>query len=330
MTDEDFLSLLFENKRGRYYLERDETYIQARADELIASGNWNADEKDELVELLNNASSPKGAFQGIVIESFRREALRCMGHLASQVAQIPVGFMPTGEFNAFAVKAPSGGHVVILNSGLESALQLVFHSYLAIATYPFDHAFDRSHDILDFVQSIVMVADSVATGTPDGVVNMPTWDCHEKVLQDDTMLMFVLIADVFVMLHEYGHVVCGHLEGAATRRMLMGDSEEEVVLLSHTQEFEADEFALRHLRNFSPAIPFAQIFYPVGVFFRFLDLCEEIGGRQPSVTHPPALQRWQRLKSLVSELELTDPDVRNVDAVFDNISKVYTMLSRSH
>lgn len=330
MTDNQFLDYLYHLWRDSSYQPRSDEYIQSRAKELIDAGEWSSDELDELKQVLREATDPYQSFRGQTLENFRDATLRILGRNAVLVDSIPVGLLPSSELNAFAVKNPNGGHVVVLNSALDPIMQLVFQSFFSIETHNADDPFDNSHHILDHAQSLLQIADSVGTGTPDGVVLLPTWDCHDGILQDETLLVFAEVVLIFVLLHEYGHIVLNHLDGAmAMRKVRIGNQTEEVQTPDHQQEFEADQYAIDSLLNHLDSEIHWHSLYAIGIFFRFLDLCEFVTGSKGSLTHPPSSSRWNRIKDRLSEAILENPNIRNVDTIFDNLKAVSKFLVRS-
>jgi hypothetical protein len=98
--------------------------------------------------------------------------------------------------------------------------------------------------------------------------------------------------DLVVLLHEYGHVACGHLGLCKVRKVRAWDALDlECYSPSHAMEFEADAFAFTALVSHR-GVDFA--LYYMGIVFQFLDLIEgvmRIAGVATPDAHPAALER---------------------------------------
>jgi Zn-dependent protease with chaperone function len=113
---------------------------------------------------------------------------------------------------------------------------------------------------------------------------------------DQTVEMFAMGIEMFIMLHEYGHVALGHL-GTCSLMPLRMKTGGELTLYTNSQlqEFEADEFAFKHYS--SSGMRSTDVAFSCGLLFHFFHLAELIRPPQ-SLTHPPGLARWQKIKNV--------------------------------
>jgi hypothetical protein len=111
--------------------------------------------------------------------------------------------------------------------------------------------------------------------------------------------------ETFILLHEYAHVVLGHLHDHASKPFA---PEVGLGLTKYTksqeQELEADQYALEHfVKLFTDGFTVAGdvILLSCGLLLHFLALCERRTAESHSGTtrHPPALERWGRIKNVL-------------------------------
>ena len=112
---------------------------------------------------------------------------------------------------------------------------------------------------------------------------------------------YVLAAQVFVLLHEFGHIVLDHLKGeAALRVRLTKNMEVDVYQTSREQEFAADEFAVDRMVSSMciAGYELTNAALPVGLLFKYFELrdfCFGVDYSAPARTHPSPQQRWERI-----------------------------------
>ncbi len=134
------------------------------------------------------------------------------------------------------------------------------------------------------------------------------WYIDNTVLYTDTL-------ELFILGHEYAHIICGHLESSSTTAALVGPNETITEsVYDHTAEFEADVNGLGLMLG---AIPTNKILLPYAlcgptIFFHFDDILERTktllqnGSEHVSETdyesHPRPLVRLDRLRQEIKNI----------------------------
>jgi hypothetical protein len=143
-----------------------------------------------------------------------------------------------------------------------------------------------------------------------------TWRCPSLPTHESEVEDFALMIEIFIMLHEFGHVVLKHLSAGGRVTHLAGD-----LLLytnSEMQEFEADEFAYQ--AYCSLGFRGSDVAFASGLLMHFFHLCEVLvppSGR----THPPALHRWRRIKDFSPLSTYPDSWANYLDDTFAVLSQ---------
>ena len=97
----------------------------------------------------------------------------------------------------------------------------------------------------------------------------------------------------------------GHLNANLTRRVGAKGADIDVYVTSHRQEFEADEFAIRHLLSATPGEGARQFcILALSMLFLLFDACEERSGDDSRLlgTHPPSRDRLERIRQISAEI----------------------------
>ncbi|AXY72573.1 hypothetical protein D3H65_00650 [Paraflavitalea soli] len=121
-------------------------------------------------------------------------------------------------------------------------------------------------------------------------------------------------AELFILAHEYGHIVHGHLAGNPEEEQAIADQfHVQTWEISWAKELQADTFACmlvmrhnHHLQDMEAALSFAGIRF----LFAALEMLYIAKGSKPSLTHPSPRQRITRL---VDSLYADTPDKELVD-----------------
>jgi hypothetical protein len=112
---------------------------------------------------------------------------------------------------------------------------------------------------------------------------------------------YVIVAQAFVLLHEFGHIVLDQLKDDATLRVRVSENVEiDVYQTSRDQEFAADGFAVDRIvtsmRKAGHGLRDAAL--PIGMllkYFEMRDICFGVDYSAPARTHPSPQQRWLRI-----------------------------------
>ncbi len=287
--------------------------------EWVERGLWDAENIDSARALHEENQSGLGALQGQFINAIRELTLAVAGTDRERLDHIPLLLMPTGQLNARVFAAPSGLPVVVLNHGLIAQMGLVISAVLSFISWHDEVPFCKDQPQTDYGAAIVGLAASVAT--EDQRYLYP----HREALRFESLGkynveldMWLQLTEAFIVLHEFGHVLGGHLDTAARRK---ATDEGHAFEYSRTQldEFEADEYAFERIRKTGEGrLKPTDVAFVAGLTLRFLALCERISGAR-SDTHPPAIRRWERIKTLAELEDQPEAIAHRLDGSFEVI-----------
>lgn len=317
-TDQEFLEWLMTDAEEAHKPVNLNTAAEAHADAAI-KGGWRDEDQRTGEELIyREGNTPIKLLQGTVARVVVRTALDCLSSEREALKRVPVGILPSTDVNAFAIRTPRRGAVIALNVALLHHFKILLYSSLALIHVDDHSTFNRSHPSEEYEQSIIRLAKVVCSGDTINWDEFHIRDCFIGAQPNRLVTTSMLFVAVFVLLHEYGHVQLGHLDANAVRQIAIGSTEVDVYLNSHNQEYDADNFALVRFRKLLHDHEAAMSI--VGILFRFFDLCERMAGVTVSGTHPPALQRWQRIKNICEEDQGNGGTIGAIDALFDGLS----------
>jgi hypothetical protein len=214
---------------------------------------------------------------------------------------VPVVIGGDWEFNAWACPAESYGDFIMVNFGF-----ILAYSYAAMFFEMLDEAKEAAEKggasgII--TSSMIWMAAQVLGYEPFQWDNLrlPTseqdqiWNTVQH--PTDRLKHTIYAVDGFAMLHECGHIACGHTDRLREWLLDRNPSESEKLerfRQMRAMEFEADEFACQWIC--SQGAPGPDCFYSLVILFSMLRLCED--GRNPltslSSTHPCAMDRFRR------------------------------------
>lgn len=304
-TDEEFLNQLYESWRDDSWIDFDRSMRrdeQAAMKAMIAEGLYEPSEHERAKADLVEIRDLRKSFRGQFVEVLKQLAFRCLDKNGERVSHLPVGLLPTGELNACAVRTPRGSAVIILDHGMVLKLPLLLRSFWALSTYDEKEPFCRDHSKADFAATIRYVALHCLTNDNSYLSAITTWNCPSLPRYNYHVNLEALMIETFILLHEYAHVLLGHLHDHA-----LAPFAPEVGLgltkytKSQEQEFEADQYALEHfvkLLTDGPTVAGDAILLCCGLLIHCFALCERLTAETCSgtATHPPALERWGRIK----------------------------------
>jgi len=229
--------------------------------------------------------------------------------------RIFAGDFPTGDFNAHAVRVPDGtGYVFLLNVGLMS---LIYDTAKLLLSQSRWATFDQGGNPIQGTETGRSEISYKEAGQSlrDMIYNyvkLKEWTPPQErfVIKDETrnliLGMLALAADKFVLAHEFGHAILGHLDRSQCCSISVPDVgiTLSVVSKSYEDEFTADlvagalileslpkEISNRH-EAFTAEVSVAGPF----LFFEIARLIEKVAEAK-YVTHPPTGQRYQVLKT---------------------------------
>lgn len=242
---------------------------------------------------------------------------------AKLVARPVLGTLPHGQFNALAIEVPGATeHLVVFHRGVFGLINLVAKA-VAATLPPTDpkHAgvsFDLDRErVMHALRRDGTPAQRLADFLVGYILAGHPHAAEQYFLRQPSATLAALLArggQLFVLGHEYGHIVAGHLEHSAHSERRLGPRSVDVLRPDWRLEYEADDigmrFALASLRTKS-RLDLALSYCGIDLVFSALALVERalatlIHGAPAenagSDTHPPPALRRNVLRSRVGEL----------------------------
>lgn len=254
---------------------RDRTTLEDRLDrdvaEMIQASDLEGEERERLLKVFAERREeilavqiPTGVIGNpafyMVVTDLVRDVEHAVARLGYEVPEkVTFGALPTGQINGLACAVPSGGLIVALDDGVFTFFNLVAK---AVATfYKVEHlpdgggAFRLIED--DIPRAVAMSQEGnrrwlevlTATFVYGHPELAPPWPASDnKAIVIDS---FLTPSEMFIVAHEFAHLILGHYESdrpTSRHRMLSGEEVESVNTL-RSDEFEADRIGLEILRE---------------------------------------------------------------------------------
>jgi hypothetical protein len=216
--------------------------------------------------------------------------------------------MGAATLNGFALRAPSGAAVVVLNHGLIGYIGHAVHVILGLTGME-PPVYCPHHSPQAFLRDLAALADGLVAGMPAILLPIDTVSCfdtgHHRA-NADLHHALCLLAEYFIVFHELGHVMLGHLDPDRSRRVVVEDvashlGDVELIEPAHLDEIEADVFAYRQILEMAAgtALPPRDAAYAIGCVLVLMHVAEQTSGRPVYERHPPAVERWGRIRALL-------------------------------
>jgi hypothetical protein len=276
-------------------LEADPTAIgQLAAPEGVSEEEWR-----RTLELMGGFGTDADMVSGPYVKLLRSQTLHFLGADVELVRGIPVVLLPSQNLNGFAFQTKSR-HTAI---ALDSMTLIISHALVAglsgMVSSVSGTPLCRHYAHADFSTSLIGLARFCVTGSSYELPKIAPAMCPCLVLQPELENLRILLKS-FILLHEYAHVLLGHLDDNSLRQhQLPGSKSINVYRRSREMEFEADDFALAKLIAAAPKNQREAACAAPIILMCFLDLAESFFGQQPQSrleeTHPRAIDRANRL-----------------------------------
>jgi hypothetical protein len=332
---EEFLNSVFERYSSERFKRHYESSTQSRNFERlfaawVREGRFRPDEAALGRGMVAELHSARAIFDGPFIQNLRRLTLSLVGADRDLLEPVAVVMCPTHSLNATVLLSPEGEAVIVLNLAVLGVLQLVIKATLAYMTWHNSSPYCRDSPQDAYGAALLGLADFIFTG------DFGCIDPHRRTLRFDsvsdsnrTATRFAHLGEMFIVLHEYGHLREGHLR----RQSLTAAPDREGVAEYTRQqqdEFEADTYAIGQFVNGPNALDRSVACLVAGFCFRFFALCEARRGlKSGSRTHPPAAARWGLIKERTASRQPTETGdaadlaaarmVQALDLAFDKI-----------
>lgn len=275
------------------------------------------------------------SFQELTWHAFiTMKSLPIESRLAARDRKLPVrplfGTIPTGRVNGFAARIPQTNYcAIILEDGLFGFVNLMSKAIVLALPFP-ETTSDREGGFtvsvdLDLIANRLRSVDEIRDRFIDGlgaylVGGHPSWAKPylpaRAVLQVAGFLRDAM--ETFVLAHEYGHIVAGHLSRASEGRAIVANVDMEMIKTNWQQEFEADAIGLDTMLavQMSMGLDLALSFWGSDAFFGLIDVIEKAvsvlwyGEERPLFvdTHPPTDQRRKMLRQLLAQSANTETE----------------------
>jgi|SRR5215204_2791038 len=301
-SDEEYLRELYE-------LFADESaFATARLDPTPEADVASLD-PEIAAQLRTEFADPRTALTGLQVNEIKRAALTFLRDEATAVEGIPVGLLPSRELNAAAVRTPRNGAVILPNSLVFGVLPVLFFCYAALDSWETEDPVTTEISDLALADAILSLAAYCATSDPACLRGVPAVASYGA--EDEEMIEMAVMMECFILLHEYGHILKGHLSSDHITALEMDNGESQIAAF-HTRwnhEYEADAFAVaRMMATGTGTLRMSDVAVWPGLLLSFFGLVEtvalDLSPSQLPATHPPAQERWRRVATLV-ELEST-------------------------
>lgn len=288
----------------------------------VDSGLFGISDREKVFALLRENESVSEMYRGQLVSILRDTALDFAGDDRLRLEDAYVVLLPTEQLNARVFKAPSGRGVIVLNHAVILHVQLLVRTVLGFMTWHTEVPY--SHDVSQeaFALAIIALARFVALGNWDALRG------HQEALMppnargpDTQTIKWAELIEIFILLHEYGHLVHGHLEEGVEPSPLEGDLLE--VPKRHQQEYVADAYAVQRLVKTNQEHLFPRdVAFIVGLVLRFFVFCERLyEPARPSTTHPTSEERWERVKEITNVAETPGAVASQLDSAFAAIER---------
>jgi hypothetical protein len=229
---------------------------------------------------------PGKSFRGLKTDLLRQQVRPFLLPREEWLLKVPIGFLHTEGLNPFSVRAPSGGKAILMDNGIGLSMYQLGRSVLALTTWSAPEPYCHDHRPESWVNTILALAAYACYYDDWYLQKIRTWRCPSLDEWEPNSVKFAMNVELFLLLHEYGHIIAGHLDNEK-----QPDNDEVLSLQTdHTMEFAADEFSFsRHTQGSSA--PVAAL--AAATILRFLDLTEHFLHGHPgeSETHPAARER---------------------------------------
>ena len=245
-----------------------------------------------------------------------KDVERAAASLGYEVSEkVTFGILPTGSVNGLACQVPAGGLIVAIDDGLFNFLYSLAKAVAQFYTFtpaPNGPGFSlvetnigravRTNEEANRRFLEILVATFVY-GYPNRAPIRPLLD-NRSVMLD----ALVTPVELFIVAHEYGHLISGHLARprATLKRTLSGGVTVDGFDTAKQEELEADRIGLELLREHHRSMGISVDDTRLGIWFwaGCLNIIQEMLGEGP--THPPAAIRSKQLLQLLAREEGID------------------------
>ncbi|MEU8813673.1 hypothetical protein [Actinoplanes sp. NPDC048796] len=297
ITNRDFKELVYTEKEDP---QRVSQAFEHAAETLIPEDLPDRATVDEIMSKMADAVSSGGTaeFPSWYLPVSIASAIASMDQKASEKArQIPVAMSYSGLLNAVTLKSPSGRPVVMFDLG---ATYLVEYLVIAVlGSIPRGSSPERPRPCTH--NAIAVVHNAIKFLLTRDVrffafAALHAGEVVRELEQEGEIISARLMAggaEQFVVLHEFGHAILGHLDRARLLQLNMRGVDVNAMMGHHEIEHEADIFASEQSRE-DP-----NFWLGCAMLFPILAQAEKLEGAPLAQTHPTWNVRWRKLEPYV-------------------------------
>jgi hypothetical protein len=212
--------------------------------------------------------------------------------------EVPIGIVHQPLLNAARLRVPAGGYIIVLNYALFCGLNIGFRELLWLL-----NDFFRPHFFIHFETFVDEHATSMAALARvmrreflyDGSITHNFR--HMDPLQGLWAGSLSSCAQLFILLHEFAHVVCEHPQLGRPHPADQPNLYAKFCLQSCELEDEADRWAASKIKKLPPKFPepisVQQMEVALPMLFYLFHMCQALfpGEFADESTHPPFLVR---------------------------------------
>ncbi len=236
-----------------------------------------------------------------------------------------IGYLPTGQLNAVTMLTPRG-HLVLFEDELVLFIEKICRvmiwalpaeddgaggARLVFSTDAVMERLDREPVIDQWFTALVIAYTLTGSVASVPGLHLPP----AKFLYAGSLATAV---SYFIIAHEYGHILCGHLEETAPSRAVLPIDDVEALRYSWGSELDADVlgtvFAVNALIQHE-RLDFSEAYLGICVFFGVLDVMDRAvavlatgdeNARQVG-SHPPSDMRKREVREFLPKMAGKDP-----------------------
>jgi hypothetical protein len=278
---------------------------------------------------------PRRGYRGKDINELSHATLKLMGTNRRFVEYIPVCFVPSKDLNGCTITAPSGNHVILLSSATTWITPFLMKCTSAIENWRYSISSGSYNFKNNYCRALVQLAKFCTTGEITDLTQISealrteVEDIISFPMKESgvTTIAHAVLFEMFLLLHEYGHIVHGHEDVSRSGSGFIDAVEVMVCKKMQAEEFEADRFAVQMLLDYSELtqrLRPADLLVQPAILFGFWRIVEAYRAKNvvagpEQVTHPDALLRWNKIAEFVKLENHPNSWVNNVQPWFTGL-----------
>jgi hypothetical protein len=252
-----------------------------------------------------------------------------------------IGTVLSGNYNGFACRIPETCENLILLDGELFFLVSILSKIITLSLPEFEHSNNTMQFSTDKDKILKHISENAEIRYRFKLLVYDYFYMKRSITYLKPDLRFVNFRvnlinslELFIVGHEYGHIISGHLENSTTEMLKVNNIDIEGIKLNWENEYEADAIGIKLMLEATKLIgqlPFCYV--GADLFFTFLDVheralalfstgeeCKSIG----SDSHPPTAMRREKIKKCIkSNIHEKDIFIYDVFSKFiDNIIEI--------